>query len=637
MFGFYRVASVVPRVYLADVQKNSENIINLFQKVVSEGAALVVFPELSLSGYSCKDLFFQQTLHNECETALTEIADSTKNCDGILVFGMPFKYHDLVYNVAIVLQRGKILGMIPKQNLPNYKEFNEKRYFVSGKSLIDCEVKFAGQTFPFAKSLIFEDNNDFSFGIEICEDLWSLTPPSTALIGNGAKLICNLAASTEYVGKHDFRTNLISAFSSRCNCAYLLSSAGVGEAVVDSVHAGHSIVAELGEVITDNSPFNRENEINYADIDFQKISFARTANCSFDAQIEELPRVQRVELTDLNKIDSLKYTNLTENPFLGKNSAENSKICNEISAIQANALASRFEHIGAETMVLGISGGLDSTLALLVCCEACKILGKSSESVLAVTMPGFGTSDRTYFNAIKLCRELGVTLKEISIKDAVTQHFKDIEHDIKLHDVTYENSQARERTQILMDLANKYRGIVIGTGDLSEVALGWSTYNGDHMAMYSVNASIPKTLMRYIIREIAEKSNAELKNVLLDIIDTPVSPELLPSDSDGKIAQKTEDIIGPYELHDFFIYHFIKNGATPKKLEFLANQIFNGKFSAELVKKSLKTFIRRFFTQQFKRNCMPEGPKATEISLSARGDWQMPSEAIITLWLKELD
>ena len=416
-----------------------------------------------------------------------------------------------------------------------------------------------------------------------------------------------------------------------------MSSAGAGEASGDSAYAGHSIIAENGKILVDSDAFNRGNQINYADVDFQKISFGRMANSSYNFYSADTQKVQKIKLFELPEVKNIKYAQLLTNPFLGKNNIENSQICNEITAIQANSLANRIEFINAKKLVIGISGGLDSTLALLIACEACKILGRSNKDVLAVTMPGFGTSDRTYFNAVKLCEELGVTFQEISICDSVIQHFKDIEHDIALHDVTYENGQARERTQILMDLANKYSGIVIGTGDLSEIALGWCTYNGDHMSMYSVNSSVPKTLMRYIIKEIAEKSTPELQKILCDIIDTPVSPELLPSDSEGKIAQKTEDIIGPYELHDFFIYHFVKNGYGAKKLEFLANQVLGDKFASELINKTLKTFIRRFFSQQFKRNCMPEGPKVTEISLSSRGDWQMTSEATAAIWLKELD
>ena len=636
MFGFYRLASVIGRVGVADIAGNCENIISLSNEATANGASLIVFPELSLSSCSCKDLFFQPSLHSEIQAGVLKIAEATQNLSSVLVFGMPFLYQDKLYNTAIVLQKGKILAIIPKQNLPNYREFNEKRYFESGKTLQSCVVNFANQQIPFAKSFIFE-RDDLSFGIEICEDFWSLIPPSTTLIGNGAKLICNLAASTEYIGKHQLRADMVSAYSNRCNCAYLMSSAGIGEASGDSAYAGHSIIAENGKVLVDSDAFIRKNQINYADVDFQKISFGRLANSSYNFYAGNVEDVQKIQLFELPQIKDLKYSQLLANPFLGKNSVENSKICSEIVAIQANSLASRIEFVNSKKLVIGISGGLDSTLALLIACEACKISGRSNQDVLAVTMPGFGTSDRTYFNAVKLCNELGVSFQEISICDSVIQHFKDIEHDLTVHDVTYENGQARERTQILMDLANKHSGIVIGTGDLSEIALGWCTYNGDHMSMYGVNSSVPKTLMRYIIQEIAEKSTPKLRETLCDIIDTPVSPELLPSDSDGKIAQKTEDIIGPYELHDFFIYHFVKNGYGVKKLEFLANQILGDKFSPELINKTLKTFIRRFFSQQFKRNCMPEGPKVTEISLSAKGDWQMTSETRAAVWLKELD
>lgn len=636
MFGFYRIASVVPRVYIADIEKNCENIVSLFKDASDNGANLTIFPELSLTSYSCKDLFFQINFLRQAEFYLKKILEATENIPGILVFGMPLLFNDALYNCAVVLQNGKILGIVPKQNFPNYKEFNEKRYFSEVDFAFDNEVEIFSQKIPFTSKIIFKNDADFSFGIEICEDFWSLTPPSVNLINNGASLICNLAASTEYVGKHNLRKQMISAYSNRCNCAYLMSSAGVGESVSDSVHAGHSIICENGRILVDNKPFIRENQINYADIDFQKITFNRIANSSYNSN-KNLETAKIIKVDKLQELSDIKYAAIAKNPFLGNNSIENSEICREISEIQANALANRVEHIGAEKLVLGISGGLDSTLALLVCCNACKILGKNRKNILAVTMPGFGTGDRTYFNAIKLCEILGVDFKEINICESVKQHLEDIEHDINIHDVTYENSQARERTQILMDLSNKYKGLVVGTGDLSEIALGWCTYNGDHMSMYSVNGSIPKTLMRYIISEIAENSEEKLKEILFDIVNTPVSPELLPTDDNGEISQKTEDIIGPYELHDFFIYHFIKNGASPKKLEFLANQVFKDNFSEELIKKTLKTFIRRFFTQQFKRNCMPEGPKATEISLSPRGDWQMASEASCKLYLKELD
>ena len=637
MFGFYRVASVINSCRIADIEANCQSIIELSNQAAKANSAIIVFPELTLSAYSCKDLFFRPNLEREVSEAVKKIVSASKAIKSVIVFGMPLKHNDLLYNVAVVVQSGKILGVVPKQNLPNYKEFNEKRYFVSGNMLEDCEIELANEVVPFSKSLIFEFNNEFSFGIEICEDFWSLTPPSAQLIANGAKLICNLAASTEYVGKHDLRTQLISAYSNRCNCAYLLSSAACGESIGDSIHAGHAIVAENGAILVNSKPFARKNEISYADVDFERIAYARLANSSFNSQPTKLKNIRRIKLADLPKLETINYANISKNPFLGASKAENAKICAEIFEMQANALANKIEFVKAEKILIGISGGLDSTLALVVCCEACKILGMSPKTIMAVTMPGFGTSDRTYYNAVNLCNKLDVTLQEISIRDSVTLHLKDIDHDINLHDVTYENSQARERTQILMDLANKYRGIVVGTGDLSEIALGWCTYNGDHMAMYSVNSSVPKTLMRHIIAEIADNSTSELQTLLYDIIDTPVSPELLPSDSNGEIAQKTEAVIGPYELHDFFIYHFIKNGAEPKKLEFMANQVFQNEFSADLIHSTLKTFIRRFFSQQFKRNCMPEGPKVTEVSLSSRGDWQMSSEVNSGIWLKELD
>lgn len=637
MFGFYRIACGTPCVHVADVEKNCENILKLFFEASQNQASLVIFPELTLTGYTCGDLFFQTMLIDSVQIAVEKIVKATAESDTILIFGLPFKYRDILYNTAIAVQKGKILALVPKQNLPNYKEFNEKRYFTSGEHIVNQQVRICNQDVIFSKSLMFSDDKDFTFGIELCEDLWSISPPSTALIQSGAKLICNLAASTEAVGKHNFRTDLIKTYSARGVCAYAFCSAGVGESVSDSVFAGHTVIAESGAIKVNNRAFMRENQLHFADIDFQKLSFERICETSYDAQIANAEVVPVVNLSKVATPTDLKYSNLPLNPFLGPNEAENRQICDEIVAIQANALASRMSHTGVKSVLLGLSGGLDSTLALLVCYEACKILKRNPSDIIAITMPGFGTTDRTYNNALILATELGVTLKEISIKAAVLQHFNDIEHDPKVIDVTYENSQARERTQILMDLANKYQGLVIGTGDLSEIALGWCTYNGDHMAMYSVNASIPKTLIRYIITNIANYSSEKLKKTLIDIVATPVSPELLPSDSEGKIAQKTEDIIGPYELHDFFLFHFIKRGADAKKLEYLANCLFYDKFSPELIRHTLKTFIRRFFSQQFKRNCMPEGPKATSISLSPRGDWQMPSESLATLWLNQLD
>jgi len=628
MYGFYRIAAAVPKVKVADVKFNTEEILRLYDLAVRRQCAAVVFPELCITGYSCGDLFFQQTLLDSAKFGASELIQ--KSGQTVLIFGLPLKYKDAIYNVAAVAQNGKLLGLVPKSHLPNYREFYEKRQFTSGERFTDTVITFGADQCKFTSKQIFTDGS-FSFGVEICEDLWSVIPPSSLLTLGGAKAIFNLSASNELVTKAQYRANLVAGQSARCICAYAFASCGIGESVSDVLFSGHAMIADNGRMAAQNKRFDRDGSIIYADIDAERLSQLRMTESSFDDSSLEIPEVRIDRVPDS---PDLSFGYNPPYPFIPPHVPERDERCQEILSIQSHALASRLEHINLKTMVIGISGGLDSTLALLICYNCCKILGMSPEHIIAVTMPGFGTTDRTYKNALQLCSLLQVTIREIDIKAAALQHFNDIGHREEIIDVTYENTQARERTQILMDIANKELGIVIGTGDLSEIALGWCTYNGDHMSMYGVNSSIPKTLIRFLIRYFADH-HSHLTAVLKDIIDTPVSPELLPATA-GEISQKTEDIIGPYELHDFFLYHFIKYGATPDKILYLARHAFHAVYSDELIHKTLNTFIRRFFAQQFKRNCMPDGPKAGSISLSPRGDWRMPSEATAKEWLAAL-
>ena len=635
MLGFYRFAAAVPRVTVGDVHHNVEVIRAMYQEAVAGGASAVVFPELSITGYTCGDLFFQPLLQKAAVDGAVNLAKISG--DAVLVFGLPLLWNDVLYNVAAVAQNGQILALVPKKRLPNYREFYEKRQFTSGDGIFSQEAVIGPWKVPFSEKMVLADTEGFSCGIEICEDLWCVQPPSSTLALGGALAIFNLSAGTELAAKAVYRKELVRQQSARTLSVYVLASAGVYESTTDAVFSGHSLICENGKLAAESKRFQRKNTITFADVDLSRLRAARLSESSFADCCNVQEEFCRVTLAKVPESSSLRYTMLDRQPFVPKDVAFRRERCREIIDIQCAGLAKRMEHSHANKLVIGISGGLDSTLALLVAAECCKLLQRSSQDILAVTMPGFGTTSRTGNNAVNLCRQLGTTLLTIPIAEACLKHFEDIGHDRAVLDTTYENVQARERTQILMDLANKHGGLVVGTGDLSEIALGWSTYNGDHMSMYAVNASIPKTLIRFLIETVAEDSDEETAATLRDIIDTPVSPELLPPSEDGTIAQETEQLIGPYELHDFFLYHFIKYAAEPAKIFALAKLAFQDVYSEELMKETLKKFFRRFFQQQFKRSCMPDGPKVGTIALSPRGDWRMPSDASAALWLDEVE
>ncbi len=635
MFGFYRLAAAVPELKVAAVGHNLEKILESYFAACDAGAAATVFPELSLTGYSCGDLFFQRRLLERAERAALEAVNATAGRNSILIFGIPLQVEDAIYNVAVVAQNGMARGIVPKSLLPNYREFYEKRNFVSGAGIRERMVNFNRLPVPFGTDLIFDGGNGFRFGIEICEDLWGVLPPSGPLALGGARVIFNLSAGTELASKAEYRRELVRQQSARCLAAYVLSSAGVHESTTDVVFGGHAVIAENGRLAAENVRFDRSGSVIYADVDVERLGAARLSESSFhDNQLPPGTRFRTLMLPEVPGSPDFRYAWNPPRPFVPENAADRRERCSEILSIQVAGLAKRVEHMGAKKLVIGISGGLDSTLALIVSSECCRLLGRPASDIEALTMPGFGTTGRTHRNSVELCRLLGVHLREVDIRPACLLHFKDIGHDPAVLSSTYENVQARERTQILMDLANEYGGMVVGTGDLSEIALGWSTYNGDHMSMYAVNCSIPKTLIRFLIETTAERSEPELAAVLRDVIATPVSPELLPAASDGSIEQKTEDLIGPYELHDYFLYHFVKYGADPRKILALAADAFRGKFDEAEVEKWLRVFLRRFFQQQFKRSCIPDGPKVGTIALSPRGDWRMPSDAIWSEWLE---
>ena len=602
-----------------------------------KGVQILTFPEMCITGYTCGDLFAQQLLLEQAEMALIQILNSTRQLDIISILGMPVVVNSTVINAAVVIQKGKILGVVPKTYLPNYKEFYEQRWFTSALQVSENSVRLCGQIVPMGNNLLFE-TAETTFGIEICEDLWATVPPSSSLALQGAEIIFNLSADDEGIGKHNYLCSLISQQSARCISGYVFSSSGFGESTTDVVFAGNGLIYENGYLLARSERFCMEEQLIINEIDVECIRAERRVNTTFAANKANCPGKEAVRIS--TEFVNSKDLNLTRtfnpHPFVPQGSELNSR-CEEIFSIQIAGLAQRLLHTGAKTAVIGISGGLDSTLALLVCVKTFDKLGLSRKDILGITMPGFGTTDRTYHNAIDLMNSLGVSIREISIREACIQHFKDIGHDLNIHDVTYENSQARERTQILMDIANQTWGMVIGTGDLSELALGWATYNGDHMSMYGVNAGIPKTLVKHLVQWVAENGMDEAsKATLLDIVDTPISPELIPADENGEIKQKTEDLVGPYELHDFFLYYFLRFGFRPAKIYFLAQTAFSGVYDDETIKKWLQTFFRRFFNQQFKRSCLPDGPKVGSISISPRGDWRMPSDASSAAWLKEI-
>ena len=636
-YGFVKVAAAVPRVKVADCKFNSERLEGLITIAEGKGVQILTFPEMCITGYTCGDLFAQQLLLEQAEMALIQILNSTRQLDIISILGMPVVVNSTVINAAVVIQKGKILGVVPKTYLPNYKEFYEQRWFTSALQVSENSVRLCGQIVPMGNNLLFE-TAETTFGIEICEDLWATVPPSSSLALQGAEIIFNLSADDEGIGKHNYLCSLISQQSARCISGYVFSSSGFGESTTDVVFAGNGLIYENGYLLARSERFCLEEQLIINEIDVECIRAERRVNTTFAANKANCPGKEAIRIS--TEFVNSKDLNLTRtfnpHPFVPQGSELNSR-CEEIISIQIAGLAQRLLHTGAKTAVIGISGGLDSTLALLVCVKTFDKLGLSRKDILGITMPGFGTTDRTYHNAIDLMNSLGVSIREISIREACIQHFKDIGHDLNIHDVTYENSQARERTQILMDIANQTWGMVIGTGDLSELALGWATYNGDHMSMYGVNAGIPKTLVKHLVQWVAENGMDETsKATLLDIVDTPISPELIPADENGEIKQKTEDLVGPYELHDFFLYYFLRFGFRPSKIYFLAQTAFSGVYDDETIKKWLQTFFRRFFNQQFKRSCLPDGPKVGSISISPRGDWRMPSDASSAAWLKEI-
>lgn len=633
-YGYYRFAAVVPSVKVADVEYNTGALVQAMQQAVGQGAQVVLFPELSLTGYSCGDLFFQPLLQQAALQGLRRFASETAELHVPAIVSLPLAVGAGLFNVAAVVKDGKVLGLVPKSVLPNYREFYERRQFRPASDLSERAVDLPGfGEVPIGVDLLFADGAGLCFGIEICEDLWSVLPPSSRLALQGANVILNPCASTELAGKAAYRRRLVAQQSGTCVAAYVFASAGVGESTQDVVYSGHAIIADNGRVVAESNRFRREGETLLADIDIGRYRALRMSESSFNENHlpAEWKNVRRIPIGPVGGHCDLGFARLEPRPFLPA-PAVAAERCEDILNIQAAGLAKRIGHTRARSLVIGVSGGLDSSLALLVCARACKLLDLPMARILAVTMPGFGTTGRTYNNAVKLIRLLGCTYKEVNIKEACLLHFKDLDFDPSLRTTTYENVQARERTKILMNLANKTGGMVVGTGDLSEIALGWSTYNGDHMSMYAVNCSIPKTLIRCLISHVAAQSSEELAAVLQDVNDTPVSPELLPSADDGTIEQKTEEVLGPYDLHDFFLYHFIKYGAEPEKLRALALLAFKDEFEPELIEKTLHTFLHRFFVQQFKRSCIPDGPKVGTIALSPRGDWRMPSDASSSLW-----
>lgn len=621
-YGFIRTAATSLKIKVADVDYNVKEIKKAVDEAVKEDIRLLVTPELSVTGYTCADLFFNKSLLDKSDKAVLELAEYTKDKNIVVLIGAPCSYLNKLYNCAFVLSGGRVSGIVPKQYIANYNEFYEKRWFDTATYLGDCYI----EKFNAAMSVnsIFMIADDVYLGVEICEDLWVPNPPSSSKVLAGANIIANLSASDEYVSKAQYRKDLVSNQSARCICGYVYAGASVYESTTDLVFSGATLIAENGAVIAQGKRFSRDNVITVADIDVEKLNALRRKNMSFENN--QLACVINPAVTD-NKNNDLKYRYVDPYPFVPSLEEDRKQRCEEIFNIQAAGLAKRIEHVGSKGAVVGISGGLDSTLALLVCAQAMKLLGRDNSEIMGITMPGFGTTDRTYNNAVELMKSLGVTVKEISIKDACIQHLKDIEHNENLRDITYENTQARERTQILFDMANKHGKLLVGTGDLSELAMGWCTYNGDHMSMYGVNASVPKTLVRYLVEYVANISEKKTADILFDILDTPVSPELLPPDENGEIAQKTEDNIGPYELHDFFLYNFIRFGFSKEKLLILAIKAFDGKYDRKTVEKWLDLFVKRFFISQFKRSCVPDSPKVGSVSLSPRGDWRMPSDA----------
>lgn len=631
--GFVKVAAATPDIRVADVEFNTQNIINAMEEAQKNGAKILVFPELCVTGYTCSDLFDHSVLLKASRKALLEIAENTNDKDMLVFVGAPLEVNGKLYNVAAAMNQGEIIGFTTKTFLPNYGEFYEMRQFTPGPQTVR-EITFEGKKIPFGPQILFqaEGMEELVVAAEICEDVWSAVPPSIQAALEGATVIVNCSASDETIGKDTYRRALISGQSARLISGYIYANAGEGESTTDLVFGGHNIIAENGTILKESSRY--VNEIIYSEIDLQRITGERRKNTTFQPLDEET--LVRVPFT-VEETKTFLTRTFPKKPFVPSDEQTRAQRCEEILTIQAMGLKKRLAHTNARTAVVGISGGLDSTLALLVTARAFDMLGRDKKDIIAVTMPCFGTTDRTYQNACEMSKKVGATLIEVPIADAVNVHFRDIGHDPEDHSVTYENCQARERTQVLMDIANKTWGMVIGTGDLSELALGWATYNGDHMSMYGVNASVPKTLVRHLVKYAADDTKDEaLKNVLYDVLDTPVSPELLPP-KNGDIAQKTEDLVGPYELHDFFLYFMLRFGYEPSKIFRIACMTFDGEYDKETIFKWLETFCRRFFSQQFKRSCLPDGPKVGTVALSPRGDWRMPSDACVAVWMRDLE
>ena len=648
-FGYVRVAAAVPHMRVADCQYNANEIKKQITEAIEEGVEVVCFPELSITGYTCADLFFTQQLQKDALKALESVCAYTRNLPIIVLKGAPLKVDNNLYNCAFVMTDGDVVGVVPKINLPNTGEFYEKRWFSSGRDVLEHNVnnirpriptiELWGNDVPFGIDLLFS-TKDYSFGIEICEDLWSPLPASTQLAIQGAEIIFNLSSSNCVTGKHAFRQRMITQQSARVHCGYVYTSSGIGESTTDIVFSGSTYIAENGDMLEIGDRFQMESSMIISEIDVERLRIDRQRNTNFTHDKHGHYRHIQVAPLERSLEDGSAYSlefrgegplhrHFTKTPFLPKHNNRD-EYCEDVLNLQVHGLLRRWQHTHAASLVIGISGGLDSTLALLVCVLTADRLGYSRSQIIGVTMPGFGTSNRTYTNAIALMEQLGISIHEIPIREMATQHLQDIGHDINTHDITYENAQARIRTLVLMDLANKYNGLVVGTGDMSELALGWATYCGDQMSMYGVNAGVPKTLVRYMVQYAAENIFGEnIRKILLDIVDTPVSPELLPTDEDGNIAQITEDKVGPYELHDFFMYYFLRYGFTREKIAYMASLAFEGVYDEEVIEHWLDVFMRRFFTQQFKRSCLPDGPKVVGVSLSPRGDWRMPSDVAI--------
>lgn len=637
-YGFVRVAAAIPPVSVADCRANVEGIIGLMNEAAARGVQLVVFPELSITAYTCGDLFGHRLLLDEAEHSLQYLLEQTASLPLLSVVGMPVASATRIYNCAVVFSGGKIRGVVPKTYIPNYNEFYEARWFTSGADADFDKITLCGQQVPFGTNLLFRFGRA-TLGVELCEDLWTPCPPSSYHALQGADIIANLSASDELIGKHDYLLSLLKQQSARCRAAYIYASSGFGESSTDLVFAGNAIVAECGTVVAESERFSFEPQLVVTEVDVERLQGERCVTNTFSSASVAGKPYHTVDCSDIPVVPVHYTRTVAPHPFVPSHPETLDRRCREILDIQISGLAKRLLHTHARTAVIGISGGLDSTLALLVCVQAFDKLSIPRDRIVGVTMPGFGTTDRTYQNAIGLMQALGVTVREIPIREACIQHYKDINHDIAVHDVTYENSQARERTQILMDIANQTNGMVIGTGDLSELALGWATYNGDHMSMYAVSAGIPKTLVKYLVAWVARhRIEDAARAILLDIVDTPISPELIPADEQGNITQKTEDLVGPYELHDFFLYYMLRFGFRPAKIYYLAMRArFDQPYDAATIKKWLTIFMRRFFNQQFKRSCLPDGPKVGSVAISPRGDWRMPSDASSAMWLRECE